>query len=87
MFPCISSCSSAVAFEQGRRAPPAGIIIFSNFAPVTLNEAAKKLEKYRFDKIMALDGGPSTSLNYKDNEIFSSGNEQRKVKSFLIIQK
>lgn len=63
------------------------VIIFSNFAPVTMNEAAKKLEKYHFEKIMALDGGPSTSLNWKDKEIFSSNNEQRKVKSFLIIQK
>ena len=64
------------------------VIIFSNFAPVTLNEAAKKLEKYRFEKIMALDGGPSTSLNWQDKEIScASNNEQRKVKSFLIIQK
>ena len=63
------------------------VIIFTNFAPVTISQAGQKLEKYHFDKIMALDGGPSTSLNYKDNEIFSSGNEQRKVKSFLIIQK
>ena len=63
------------------------VIIFTNFAPVTISQVGQKLEKYRFDKIMALDGGPSTSLNYKDNEIFSSGNEQRKVKSFLIIQK
>ena len=63
------------------------VVIFSNFAPVTIPEVTKKLEKYHFDKIMAFDGGPSTSLNYEDNEIFSSNNEQRKVKSFLIIQK
>ncbi len=63
------------------------VIIFSNFAPATISEVGKKLEKYHFEKIMAFDGGPSTSLNYEDNEIFSSNNEQRKVKSFLIIQK
>ncbi len=63
------------------------VVIFSNFAPVSISEAGKKLEKYHFDKIMAFDGGPSTSLNYEDYEIFSSNNEQRKVKSFLIIQK
>ena len=63
------------------------VIIFTNFAPVTIPEVGQKLKKFNFDKIMAFDGGPSTSLNYADNEIFSSNNEQRKVKSFLIIQK
>lgn len=63
------------------------IIIFTNFAPVTISEAAQKLKKLNLEKVMALDGGPSTSLNYEDKEIFSSNNEQRKVKSFLIIQK
>lgn len=63
------------------------VIIFSNFAPVTLGEARQKLKRYRFDKIMAFDGGPSTSLNYGDNEISSASNGQREVKSFLIIQK
>lgn len=63
------------------------VIIFSNFAPVTMSEVNQKLKKYRFEKIMALDGGPSTSLNWEDFEIASSNNDQRKVKSFLIIQK
>ena len=63
------------------------VIIISNFAPATMSEVAQKLKRYRFEKIMALDGGPSTSLNYGDNEISSASNGQRKVKSFLIIQK
>lgn len=63
------------------------VVIFTNFSPVTLSEAAQSLKSYRFDKVMALDGGPSTSVNYKDTEIFSSNDKQRAVKSFLIIQK
>lgn len=63
------------------------VIIFTQFAPTTLSEAVEKLKKYKFDKIMALDGGPSTSLNFEDLEISSSNNDQRKVKSFLVIQK
>lgn len=63
------------------------IIIFTNFSPVTIGETGNMLQKYKFDKVMALDGGASTSLNYKDVEIFSSGDKQRELKSFLIIEK
>ena len=36
---------------------------------------------------MALDGGISTAINYKDISIGSIGKYQRKVKSFLIIER
>lgn len=61
------------------------IIIFTNFAPATIGEAGHMLQKYKFDKVMALDGGASTSINYKDVEIFSSAGKQRELKSFLIV--
>ena len=41
----------------------------------------------KFDKAMALDGGASTSVNYRDVEIYSNTGLQRRVKSFLIVEK
>ena len=41
----------------------------------------------KFDKAMALDGGASTSINYKNVEIYSSLGSQRRVKSFLVVEK
>ena len=43
-------------------------------------------EKLGLSKAMAMDGGASTSVNYKNIEIFSSNNNERKVKSFLVIE-
>ncbi len=65
------------------------VIIYSQYNPVTLSETIDDLERYNFDKLMSFDGGPSTSLNYKDFEINSNGKEpnQRAVKSFLVIEK
>lgn len=63
------------------------IVIFAKQNKVTLQEVYEYCKKMRFDKAMALDGGSSTSLNYKDIEIYSSIGAQRKVKSFLIIEK
>jgi len=45
------------------------------------------LEKLKAKKIMALDGGLSTALNYKNLSIGSMGKYQRKVKSFLVIER
>ena len=63
------------------------IIIFTDFSPVTIGEARRALAKYNFKKIMALDGGGSTSINYKDFEIYSTKGEPRELKSFLVIEK
>ena len=41
----------------------------------------------KLDKAMALDGGASTSINYKDIEIYSNTGLQRRVKSFLVVEK
>ena len=35
---------------------------------------------------MAMDGGASTSINYEDIEISSNDANQRRVKSFLVIE-
>lgn len=63
------------------------IIIFTNQNRVTIDEARDFCKKLGADKAMALDGGASTSLNYKDIEIFSSFTSQRRVKSFLVIER
>lgn len=63
------------------------IIIFTSQNKVTIEEARDYCKKLGADKAMALDGGASTSLNYKDIEIFSSFTSQRRVKSFLVIER
>lgn len=63
------------------------VVIYTKFSPVTISEARGQLEKYKFDKIMAFDGGASTSLNYKDTEIYTSTGNSRNLKSFLVIEK
>lgn len=62
------------------------IVIFSKSNKVALNEARDYCLKLGLNKAMAMDGGASTSINYKDIEIFSSTNNERKVKSFLVIE-
>ena len=44
-------------------------------------------DKLKVKKAMALDGGLSTALNYKNVSLGSMGRYQRKVKSFLVIEK
>lgn len=63
------------------------IIIFSSDKKVALNEARDYCLKLGLDKAMALDGGSSTSMNYKDVEVVSDFGPQRKVRSFLTIEK
>lgn len=63
------------------------IIIFTNQNKVTMAEARDFCAKMGVNKAMALDGGASTSVNYKNIEIFSSLTSQRRVKSFLVIEK
>lgn len=40
----------------------------------------------KMEKSMALDGGLSTAISYKDIQIGSLGKKQRRVKSFLVIE-
>jgi len=62
------------------------IIIFTKDNKIALNEARDYCLALGLDKAMAFDGGASTSINYKDIEIYSATDNQRKVKSFLVIE-
>lgn len=62
------------------------IIIFTNAHKAALNEVRDYCLKLKLDKAMAMDGGASTSINYKDIEIYSANDGQRRVKSFLVIE-
>ncbi len=62
-------------------------IIFTNQHKVSMTEIREFCKKMKFDKAMALDGGASTSVNFKDIEIYSSLGSQRRVKSFLVVEK
>ena len=65
-------------------------LIFTDNHPVTLEEAAQYCEKLGIDRAMALDGGGSTSLNYRDKlEIVSNPekNQGRALKSFIMLAK
>lgn len=64
------------------------IIIFTKDHRVDANEMKTYLEeKLKLKKILALDGGLSTAINYKDISIGSLGKYQRRVKSFLVIER
>lgn len=63
------------------------LIIFTNQNKVSVNEIRDFCKKMKLDKAMALDGGASTSVNYQDIEIYSNTGLQRRVKSFLVVEK
>lgn len=64
------------------------IVIFTRDYQVDANEMRDYMvEKLKVKKAMALDGGLSTALNYKNISLGSMGRYQRKVKSFLVIEK
>ena len=63
------------------------IIIFTSNNKVTLLEARDYIEKLKLDKALNMDGGASTSINFGDIEIYSNDGEQRRVKSFIVIEK
>lgn len=64
------------------------IILFTKDHKVDAGEMQKYIkDKIHPDKVMALDGGLSTAINYKDISIGSLGKYQRRVKSFLVIEK
>lgn len=64
------------------------IVIFTRDYQVDANEMRDYMvEKLKVQKAMAFDGGLSTALNYKNVSLGSMGRYQRKVKSFLVIEK
>lgn len=64
------------------------IVLFTKDYKVDANEMRDYLkEELKIKKAMALDGGWSTSLNYKNISIGSLGRGQRKVKSFIVIER
>lgn len=64
------------------------IVIFTKDHKADANEMRDYLKNnLKVDKAIALDGGLSTSINYKDISIGSLGKYQRRVKSFLVIER
>ena len=64
------------------------IVLFTKDHKVDVHEMLKYMDKeLKLKKIMALDGGLSTAINYKNISIGSLGKYQRKVKSFLVIER
>ena len=64
------------------------IVLFTKDYKVDANEMRDYMKKkLKLKKTMAFDGGLSTSINYKDISIGSLGKYQRRVKSFLVIER
>lgn len=64
------------------------IVLFTNNFKVDANEMRDYMQnKLKLKKVLAFDGGLSTSVNYKNISVGSLGKYQRKVKSFLIIER
>ena len=64
------------------------IVIFTKDHKVDAKELKDFMEKnLKVDKAMAFDGGISTAINCKNVSIGSIGKYQRKVKSFLVIER
>ncbi len=66
------------------------ILIFTDAHPMTLPEVAQYCADLNLDRAMALDGGGSTSMNYKDKiEVVSKpeNGQGRMLKSFIILKK
>ena len=62
------------------------IIIFTSDNKATLFEVRDYCVKLKLDKAMAMDGGASTSINFGDIQIYSNNGNERRVKSFLIVE-
>ena len=64
------------------------IVLFTSDYKVDANEMRDYMKnKLKLRKILAFDGGLSTSVNYKDIQVGSLGKYQRRVKSFLVIER
>ena len=75
---------SVVAFKKNTN--DLFFIVVSNDNPMSLPQLQRFLISFGFEKALNLDGGPSTSVNFKDFEIYSSHKEPRKLKSFLLVK-
>ncbi len=64
------------------------IVVFTKDHKVDINELSNYMKKeLKIKKALAFDGGLSTAINTKDVSVGSLGKYQRKVKSFLIIER
>ena len=64
------------------------IVIFTKENKVDVHEMATFMKKtLKAKKALAFDGGLSTAINYKNISIGSLGKQQRRVKSFLVIER
>ena len=64
------------------------IVVFTKDKKVDVHEMNNYMqEELKLKKIMAFDGGLSTAINYKDISIGSFGKYQRRVKSFLVVER
>ena len=64
------------------------IVLFTKDYKVDAHEMRNYMEnELKVKKSMALDGGLSTAVNYKNTSIGSLGKYQRRVKSFLVIER
>lgn len=64
------------------------IVLFTKNHKVDAYEMKQYMEKtLKVKKAMALDGGLSTALNHKNHMINSFGKYQRRVKSFLVVER
>lgn len=64
------------------------IVIFTKENKVDANEMAVFIKKnLKARKALAFDGGLSTAINHKNISIGSLGKRQRRVKSFLVIER
>lgn len=64
------------------------VVLFTHDYKVDANEMRDYMKKkLKLKKILALDGGLSTSVSYKDIQVGSLGRYQRKVKSFLVVER
>ena len=64
------------------------IVLFTKENKVDINEMADYMKNtLKAKKALAFDGGLSTAVNYKNISIGSVGNRQRRVKSFLVIER
>ena len=64
------------------------VVVFTHNHKVDANEMRNYMrDNFKLKKILAFDGGLSTSVNYKDIQIGSVGKHQRKVKSFLVVER
>ena len=64
------------------------IVLFTKDHKVDAHEMKKYMEEtLKVKKSMAFDGGLSTAVNYKKTSIGSLGKYQRRVKSFLVVER